>query len=69
MSERRDYVYRGHAIIVEADEDKPGSWGWSIVIDGHRAITGRDRAFPHPWAALVEGLSAARSRVDRLAGG
>lgn len=67
MNEHRDYTYRGHAITVEACEDKPGSWGWSFVIDGRFASKGRDRVFTHRWAALIAGLSAARSRADSMA--
>ena len=65
MNECRRYAYRGHDIILRADEHRPGFWGWTFVIDGGGPTTGG--SFAHPWAALVKGLSAARSTVDRMA--
>jgi hypothetical protein len=66
MSQHRDYAYRGHRIVIDADEDKPGCWGWSFLIDGRIASQARDHSFQQPWAALMQGLGAARARVDSM---
>ena len=66
MSEHRDYSYRGHRIIIDSDESQPGCWGWSVLIDGRIACQGRDPSCKQPWAALMQGLAAARARVDRM---
>jgi hypothetical protein len=66
MTQRRDYIYRGHAILVEADERQPGRWGWSFLVDGRIASTSLERAAADPWSAITQGLGAARFRVDEI---
>jgi hypothetical protein len=66
VTERGAEAYRGHAIIVEADEHHVGGWGWYYLVDGRISSMGRSREIPDAKAALREGLNAARHRVDDL---
>jgi hypothetical protein len=66
VTERGAEAYRGHAIIVEADEHQVGGWGWYYLVDGRISSMGRSREIPDAKAALREGLNAARHRVDDL---
>ena len=66
VTERGSEAYRGHAIIVEADEHRVGGWGWYYLVDGRISSMGRSREIPDAVAALRQGLKAARNRVDEL---
>lgn len=63
-TERIDASYRGRTIIIEADEDPPGRWRWSYLIDGRMATVGARAEQPDARSALHEGAKAARSRLD-----
>ena len=57
--------YRGHTIIIEADEERAGRWRWSYLIDGRIATVAR-AGLPDSQAAMREGLTAARARVNMM---
>jgi bifunctional non-homologous end joining protein LigD len=65
-TQRLNASYRGHSIIVEADEELPGRWGWFYLIDSRISTLGTPRQLPDAATALQEGLKAARARVSAL---
>ena len=65
---RRDETYRKHTICVEADERRPGCWGWSYLIDGRiSGASAKSLLLDDAGKALRQGLAAAQARVDEMA--
>jgi hypothetical protein len=59
--------YRGHIVLVTAEEWRPGCWGWSYVIDGRVSRTSsRTSVLFNASAALRQGTAAARAEIDRM---
>jgi hypothetical protein len=64
--DRREAEYRGHQILVEADERSPNCWGWSYFIDGRTSSKSHTALCPDIEDALRQGMAAAQSRVDDI---
>jgi hypothetical protein len=64
--DRRTETYLGHTIDADAEEDRPGRWGWSYLIDGRISSVSKIRLLPDAEAALRQALAAARARVDEM---
>jgi len=63
---RTETTYRGHTISAEAQESRPGCWGWSYLIDCKISSISRIRLLPNAEAALRQAVAAAQARVDEL---
>jgi hypothetical protein len=59
--------YRGHVLLVEAWEKRPGVWSWTYRIDDSiNGQSGKAALLPSADAAIKRGILAARARADLL---
>jgi hypothetical protein len=67
MGKRRENTYRKHTICVDADERRPGCWGWNYLIDGRvSGASAKSLLLDDAEKALRQGLAAAQARVVEL---
>jgi hypothetical protein len=63
---RYEETYRGHGVCVEADERRPGCWGWAYLIDGRISAVSRAPICANREKATAQGLAAAHARIDTM---
>lgn len=66
-SREKSETCRGHKLVANAYEDRPGWWSWTYVIDGKVSGRSSERSMLQDCdAALRRAIQAARTRADGL---
>ena len=58
------FEYKGHRVVVVADDDENAQWGWSYSIDSEVPMPSRTHTFPRAIEAIEKAVRHSKRRID-----
>ena len=60
------FEYRGHFIVIDADGDAAGYWGWSYTINSGTPTPSTQQTATDASEAINDAASHAMRQIDRM---